>query len=217
MTRRSRGAQVRRGSACWRATTAAVVLGLLPLSAAAQGPPSGTEWTAGVGVIANRDAISGLDATTRPGVTATLGVDPWRHVSVRLELDVPAYATETVTIPFGGSAFTDVTRVRVVTATPLLEVHGQLTPHIRLGALAGVAAAWQQLRITRTIRDADVPGPTTFPSTDAGVIPLVLGADVTIGVTRRLAIAISVRLGLTPPNDFGATLLKPGVTARWRF
>lgn len=130
---------------------AAALLLLVPIGVDAQ--PAvvthvGGRGTLGVGVVADIDDTWGsATPSKKAGIYATAAIDVLPYVRVRLDLDVPAWANSLTIIEFATSRSVESREQRMITLSPLVELHGQVSKRVRLSALVGIASGWRQSRV----------------------------------------------------------------------
>jgi hypothetical protein len=203
-----------------------------PLSAIAQTAPqiptAPSPVYVGGGVVSEGDNTWATATPATAGLTALAGLDVSRHVGVRLTVDVPRVVT-TVSTPTtyrdatGTHSVTGEERHRSVSWSALVDVHGQASERVRVGFVTGVTAAHRPDQYDTVI---DLLGP------DGAVVAhneyhsggtftwygVTAGGEAVVSLTNHVALTADARVVGFPLAEYGRTsILRPGVSLRWRF
>jgi hypothetical protein len=201
-----------------------IPIALVPTVAAAQPPTTSSgraRVTVGVGVFAESDDTWGAPGPPRGGgLSGLVAIDVWRRVRARMELNVPAMSTTERTFDLATSRLVETRLQRMITLSPLIEVLGPRSDRVGVSVLAGMAGSWRQ---SRAFLETRPPNSgigdhlqTGFGDSRAGFLGnFIFGGEVAVSLTRHLVVAPGVRLLWLPFNDFGSTIVRPGLQLQW--
>jgi hypothetical protein len=181
-------------------------------------------------VIADDDRTNSR-LTERPAASWTVaaGMDLTRNAGIRILIDAPRQVrtvAEGITSHLSlepGVRYKLTRTERSMTFSALLDLHGQVTPRVKLAAIAGIARVTHD-DDTVVVREKLHPDGTASPLPDqrqTGAHPwmgISVGVEAPVLLTQRLEVVPELRVICFFPSDSPSPyIIRSGAGVRWRF